>query len=61
MEFRCPDQRRILSAFAAMLCAGIDGIKNGIQASLDVDIYELSPEELAKIPSTPVLMDALKH
>ncbi|MBV8885728.1 MAG: type I glutamate--ammonia ligase, partial [Chroococcidiopsidaceae cyanobacterium CP_BM_RX_35] len=36
-------------------CAGIDGIKNEIDpgAPLDVDIYELSPEELAKVPSTP--------
>jgi glutamine synthetase len=38
-----------------MLCAGIDGIKNQIEPGepLDVDIYELSPEELSKIPSTP--------
>jgi glutamine synthetase len=42
-------------AFAAMLCAGIDGINNQIDpgSSLDVDIYDLSPEELAKVPSTP--------
>jgi len=47
--------------FAAMLCAGIDGI-NEIDPGepLDVDIYELSPEELAKIPSTPGSLDA-KH
>jgi glutamine synthetase len=34
---------------------GIDGIKNQIDPGdpLDVDIYDLSPEELAKIPSTP--------
>jgi glutamine synthetase len=46
-----------------MLCAGIDGIKNQIDPGdpLDVDIYDLSPEELAKIPSTPgSLLDALK-
>jgi glutamine synthetase len=38
-----------------MLCAGIDGIKNEIEPgeSLDVDIYDLTPEELSKIPSTP--------
>jgi glutamine synthetase len=42
-------------AFAAMLCAGIDGIKNKIHPGepLDKNIYELSPEELSKIPSTP--------
>ncbi|MEO1145734.1 MAG: type I glutamate--ammonia ligase [Cyanobacteria bacterium J06638_22] len=63
LEFRCPDATsNPYLAFAAMLCAGIDGIKNQIDpgASLDVDIYDLSPEELAKIPSTPgSLEDAL--
>ncbi|MGJ3254444.1 MAG: type I glutamate--ammonia ligase [Elainellaceae cyanobacterium] len=64
LEFRCPDATsNPYLAFAAMLCAGIDGIKNQIDPGdpLDVDIYDLSPEELAKIPSTPgSLMDALK-
>jgi glutamine synthetase len=43
-----------------MLCAGIDGIKNQIEPGepLDVDIYELSPEELSKIPSTPGSLEA---
>ncbi|MFB2919420.1 MULTISPECIES: type I glutamate--ammonia ligase [Aerosakkonema] len=56
LEFRCPDATcNPYLAFAAMLCAGIDGIKNQIDPGepLDVDIYELSPEELAKVPSTP--------
>ncbi|NEP20258.1 MAG: type I glutamate--ammonia ligase [Leptolyngbya sp. SIO4C1] len=56
LEFRCPDATsNPYLAFAAMLCAGIDGIKNQIDpgSPLDVDIYDLSPEELAKIPSTP--------
>lgn len=56
LEFRCPDATcNPYLAFAAMLCAGIDGIKNQIHPgeSLDVDIYDLSPEELSKIPSTP--------
>jgi glutamine synthetase len=56
LEFRCPDATsNPYLAFAAMLCAGIDGIKNQIDpgAPLDVDIYDLSPEELSKIPSTP--------
>lgn len=65
LEFRCPDATcNPYLAFAAMLCAGIDGIKNQIDpgSSLDVDIYDLSPEELAKVPSTPgSLMDALKN
>lgn len=56
LEFRCPDATaNPYTAFAAMLCAGIDGIKNQIDPGepLDVDIYDLSPEELRKIPSTP--------
>ncbi|MGC1248191.1 MAG: type I glutamate--ammonia ligase [Spirulinaceae cyanobacterium] len=64
LEFRCPDaSSNPYLAFAAMLCAGIDGIKNEIDPGepLDVDIYELSPEELAKVPSTPgSLEDALE-
>ncbi|MCC5603086.1 type I glutamate--ammonia ligase [Nostoc favosum] len=56
LEFRCPDATsNPYLAFAAMLCAGIDGIKNQIHPGepLDKNIYELSPEELAKVPSTP--------
>ena len=64
LEFRCPDATcNPYLAFAAMLCAGLDGVKNKIDpgSALDVDIYDLSPEELAKIPSTPgSLLDALK-
>jgi glutamine synthetase len=61
LEFRCPDATsNPYLAFAAMLCAGLDGIKNQIDpgSSLDVDIYDLSPEELSKIPSTPGSLDA---
>ena len=56
LEFRCPDPScNPYLAFSAMLCAGLNGIKNQIDPGepLDVDIYELSPEELSKIPSTP--------
>ncbi len=64
LEFRCPDATsNPYLAFAAMLCAGLDGIKHQIDPGdpLDVDIYDLSPEELAKIPSTPgSLLDALE-
>ncbi|NJK61051.1 MAG: type I glutamate--ammonia ligase [Oscillatoriales cyanobacterium SM2_1_8] len=63
LEFRCPDATcNPYLAFAAMLMAGVDGVKTQTDpgASLDVDIYELSPEELSKIPSTPAsLVDAL--
>ncbi|MGB3204027.1 MAG: type I glutamate--ammonia ligase [Crinalium sp.] len=68
LEFRCPDATsNPYLAFAAMLCAGIDGIKNQIDPgdSLDKDIYDLSPEELAKVPSTPpsleAALEALEH
>ncbi|PSP17170.1 MAG: type I glutamate--ammonia ligase [Cyanobacteria bacterium QS_8_64_29] len=61
LEFRCPDATcNPYLAFAAMLCAGIDGIKNEIEPGdpLDVDIYDLSPEELNKIPSTPASLES---
>ncbi|MCW6053864.1 type I glutamate--ammonia ligase [Microcoleus sp. A2-C5] len=61
LEFRCPDATsNPYLAFAAMLCAGLDGIKNQIDPGepLDVDIYDLSPEELSKIPSTPASLEA---
>jgi glutamine synthetase len=54
-EFRCPDSSGSpYLIFAAMLMAMIDGIKNQIDpgAPLDKNIYELPPEELAKVPST---------
>ncbi len=60
LEFRCPDATsNPYLAFAAMICAGLDGIKNQIDpgAPLDVDIYDLTPEELSKIPSTPGSLD----
>ena len=49
-------------AFAAMLMAGLDGIENKMDPGqpLDKDIYDLGPEELAKVPSMPgSLEDAL--
>ncbi|MFY0699419.1 MAG: glutamine synthetase, partial [Bermanella sp.] len=38
--------------FAAMLMAGIDGVKNKIHPgdAADKDLYDLEPEEAAKIP-----------
>lgn len=65
LEFRCPDPScNPYIAFSAMLCAGLNGIKNQIDPGepLDVDIYELSPEELSKVPSTPGSLEAaLQH
>ncbi|MCY7285481.1 MAG: type I glutamate--ammonia ligase, partial [Cyanobacteria bacterium CAN_BIN43] len=65
LEFRCPDaSSNPYLTFSAMLCAGLDGIKNQIDPGepLDVDIYELSPEELAKVPKAPAtLQEALSN
>jgi len=56
LEFRCPDpSANPYLAFAAMLMAGLDGIANKIDpgAPVDKDLYDLPPEELAKVPSVP--------
>ena len=64
LEFRCPDPScNPYLAFSALLLAGLDGIMNKIDPGepLDKDIYELGPEELSKVPSTPgSLEEALK-
>ena len=54
-EFRCPDSAGSpYLAFAAILMASIDGIKNQIDPgeALDKNLYDLPAEELAAIPST---------
>ena len=60
LEFRPPDPScNPYLAFAAMLCAGIDGIKRKIDpvaagfGPLDTNIYELSPEAAAKVKTVP--------
>ncbi len=56
VEIRFPDPScNGYIAFAAMLMAGLDGIENKIDPGepLDRDIYGLSPEELANVPSMP--------
>ena len=60
LEFRCPDPScNPYLAFSAMLMALIDGIQNKINPgeALDKDIYDLPPEELAKVPKTPGSLD----
>ncbi len=60
IEFRTPDPScNGYLAFSAMLMAVIDGIQNKIDPGdpLDKDIYGLSPEELADIPSAPGSLD----
>ena len=54
IEVRFPDPScNGYLAFSAMLMAGLDGIKNKIDPGepLDKNIYSLSPEELAGVPS----------
>ncbi|GAA2842093.1 type I glutamate--ammonia ligase [Crossiella cryophila] len=60
VEFRCPDSSgNPYLAFAAMLMAGLDGIKNKIEppAPIDKDLYELPPEEAKNVPQVPSSLD----
>jgi glutamine synthetase len=63
VEFRCPDPScNPYLTFAAMLMAGLDGVQSRINPGdpIDKNLYDLPPEELAKVPSTPAsLEDAL--
>jgi glutamine synthetase len=61
VEFRCPDpSANPYLGFAAILMAGLDGIMNRIDPGdpLDKDIYDMSPEELKDVPSTPPSLEA---
>jgi glutamine synthetase len=64
VEFRAPDpSSNPYLAFAALLLAGLDGIKNKIEPMepIDKDLYELSPDEHASVPQVPTsLEDVLK-
>ena len=62
LEFRCPDPScNPYLAFSAMLMAGLDGIQNRIEPPdpMDKDLYDLPPEELAKVPTVPGSLDAV--
>jgi glutamine synthetase len=62
LEFRCPDPScNPYLSFAAILMAVLDGIQNKIDPGepLDKDIYDLEPEELAKVPQTPGSLEAV--
>ncbi len=67
-EFRCPDPTaNPYLAFTALLMAGLDGIQNKINPGnpMDKNIYDLPPEVLKEIPSTPgslgAALDALER
>ncbi|GAA0609422.1 type I glutamate--ammonia ligase [Kutzneria viridogrisea] len=60
VEFRCPDSSgNPYLAFASMLMAGLDGIKNKIEppAPVDKDLYELPPEEAKEVAQVPASLD----
>ena len=61
IEFRAPDPSgNPYFGFAAMMMAGLDGIKNRIEphAPVDKDLYELPPAEAATIPQAPTSLEA---
>ncbi|HEV8381601.1 MAG TPA: type I glutamate--ammonia ligase [Gemmatimonadales bacterium] len=56
LEFRAPDpSANPYLTFAALLMAGLDGIKNKIEPPkpMDVDLYDLEPEERKHVKNTP--------
>jgi glutamine synthetase len=60
LEYRCPDPScNPYLTFSALLMAMIDGIQNKIDPGepLDKDIYDLSPEEMKGVPTTPGALD----
>jgi glutamine synthetase len=60
VEFRCPDpSANAYLAFSAMLMAGLDGIENKMDPGdpLDVNIYDLPPEQAKKVRQVPGSLD----
>jgi glutamine synthetase len=56
IEFRSPDPScNPYLAFSALMMAGLDGIKNKLEPTepIDEDLYDLEPEEKAKVQSVP--------
>jgi glutamine synthetase len=64
IEFRCPDpSANPYLALSAMLLAGLDGIEKKLSppSPIDKDLYELEPEEKAKVKSTPGSLQEVLH
>jgi len=65
IEYRPPDpSANIYLSNAALLMAGLDGVLNKLDPGepMDKNLYELPPEELAKVPQVPgSLGEALEH
>jgi glutamine synthetase len=62
IEWRVPDPScNPYLAFAAMLMAGLDGVKNKIEPPdpIDKDLYELPPDELANVQQVPGSLEAV--
>ncbi len=62
IEVRLPDPAcNPYLAFAAMLMAGLDGVINEVEPPdpVDVNLYDLSPEESAKIRQVPGSLEAV--
>jgi glutamine synthetase len=62
LEFRCPDSSgNPYLSFAAMMMAGVDGIRNKIEppAPVDKDLYELPPEEAATVAQAPTSLESV--
>ena len=60
IEFRTPDPAsNVYLCLASLLMSGLDGIQNKTNPGdpLDKDIYGLSPQELAQVPSVPATLD----
>ncbi|MGC9349372.1 MAG: type I glutamate--ammonia ligase [Anaerolineae bacterium] len=62
VEFRAPDpSANPYLCFAALLMAGLDGVQNQIDPGdpMDKDLYDLPPEEAAKIKQVPGSLSAV--
>ncbi|MBI4553449.1 MAG: type I glutamate--ammonia ligase [Candidatus Latescibacteria bacterium] len=60
IEYRSPDaSSNPYLAFSALLMAGLDGVQNRIEPPdpIDLDLYDLEPEQAAEVKNTPGSLD----